>query len=325
MPQQPAAAAPQTERPSWLRRGVILGVLFFLAAGIATLAFWYYAGLTGLFAVSENDLYFIRNVGLIGLLIGGFGLFIAISAFRRSVLPTADLVQATEQVSKGDYNIELQERGPREVRSLARSFNYMVDRVRTREQTRRQLYADVAHALLDPQDPRHDRLLQDWIRLALAENGETLIHPEPGDLVALTHDTLMGLQREVAAREAALRATLPDTPLVAELDPVSFGDIVKALVSHALGRLNTSGGEIRVELSEMRHPAGVRVAVTDNGRAPSQAEADCLMTTLRANPSTGSGLELPLARTLVEALGGEISAVSSGEWDLTVAFFIPFS
>ncbi|MGB8644621.1 MAG: HAMP domain-containing sensor histidine kinase [Anaerolineae bacterium] len=322
---QPAVPIPKKEQSGWLQRGVIAGILFFMAVAVATLAFWYYAATTGLFALSDTDLYFIRNIGLIGLLIGGLGLFIAISAFRRALLPAADLLQAAEQVANGDYNIELQERGPRELRSLTRMFNYMVNRLRAHEETRRHLYAEVARVLLDSQDPRHSRLIHDWSRLALAENGEMLLHPEPSDLVALARDTLMTLHKEVSAHGATLRATLPNTPLIAELDPVSFSETLAALVIHALGRLNVNGGEIRVELSEVRRPPGVRVAVTDNGRAPTPAELDALSTTLRAAPSTGSGLEMPLARTLIEAQGGEISALNSGEWDLTVAFFLPFS
>ncbi len=322
---QAAAPEPKRERSSWLQRAVILGTVFVLTVSAATLVFWYYAVTTSAFALAETALYFIRNVGLIGLLIGGILLFAVISAFRRSILPTADLMQAVEQLAGGDYDIELQEQGPREMRSLTRTFNYMVDRLRSREQARRRMFADVARIVQipHPEDPIQARLIKDWSRLVLAENGELVLHPEPTDLVILTRNTLMNLVPEVGARGATIRGILPNSPLIAELDPVAYSEILTCLVLNGLGRLGPEG-EIRVEVNEMRRPAGVQVKVADNGRTPTPGEMECLFTTLRTAPTIGSGLELPLARTLVEAQGGTMTARSEGENNLTVQFIFLF-
>ncbi len=324
----PGPAAPPSRRqpPGWLRRGTILTTLFVLTVAVATVGFWYYAASTGLLGLSENALYFIRNVGLIGLLIGGAGLFIAISSFQRALLPTADLMEAAEHLAAGDYDIELDERGPRELRSLTRTFNYMVTQLRGREQQRRRLQADIAHAIQSsqPQDARHSRLIRDWNRIALAENGELALHPEPTDLVALIREMMLGLHPQVSVRGVALRATLPPPPLIAELDPLAFGEICKSIIIYSLARLSP-GGEIRLELSTQNRPSALRFAVSDNGHALGASEIECLFVTLQANPPIGSGLELPFARTMIEAQGGAVSAYSKGESDLTIAFLLPFS
>ncbi len=322
---QPAAPPPRRERPSWLRRGTIMATLLVLTVAVATVAFWYYAASTGLFGLSETSLYFIRNVGLVGLLIGGAGLFIAISSFQRALIPTADLMQATEQIATGDFDIELEERGPRELRSLTRTFNYMVDRLRARDQARRRLHADIARALAsNQQESRYPRLIRDWNRMTLAENGEISLHPEPTDLVALIRETMLNLHPQVSVRGLALRANLPPAPLIAELDPLVMSEIVKSLVLYSIARLSP-GGEIRLELSRQTRPTALRLAVLDNGPALNLTEVECLFETLQSGSPVGSGLELPLARSLIVAQGGAVSAYSREDSGLTIAFLLPLS
>ena len=116
-------------------------------------------------------------------------------------------MEAADRVAAGDYEARVQERGPREVRRLGRSFNEMAERLGTNELRRRQLLADVAHelrtplsviqanleALLDglyPIDEAHlrrvleetatmSRLLTDLQTLSTAEAGALALHREP--------------------------------------------------------------------------------------------------------------------------------------------------
>ena len=296
-----------------------------LGAAGATLAFWYYAAVTGELNLADTALYFIRNIGLVGLLLGGTGLLLVLDAFRRAAVPTAGLLEALERATSGDYGFELQERGPHELRTVARALNRLLDHLRNEQAAQGKMQAAVARALQGTacDDPRHARLIQDWSRLALAENGELLLHPEPVDLGEVTQNTLASLHPEMSARGVAVRATVPAKPLVAELDPVSFGDALGAIILHSLGRTGC-GTEMRVDLSESKQPAGVRVQVTDNGRVPAEKEMELLLSEFRADAPVGSGLELPLARTLLEAQGGELSARAEGESGFTVAFFLPF-
>src|SRR2546421_6813792 len=67
--------------------------------------------------------------------------------FRRTALPLQDVMDAADRVAAGDYDVQLREDGPPEVRQLARSFNEMTLRLGEAEQRRRELLADLAHEL----------------------------------------------------------------------------------------------------------------------------------------------------------------------------------
>ena len=71
-------------------------------------------------------------------------------AGRRFASPVVDVMEAADRVAAGDYETRVEERGPREVQRLGRSFNAMTERLGSNEARRRQLLADVAHELRTP-------------------------------------------------------------------------------------------------------------------------------------------------------------------------------
>src|SRR5215471_11346946 len=75
---------------------------------------------------------------------------VAARGARRTARPIDEVMGAAERVASGDYSARVQPGGPREVRSLARSFNAMAERLESNERIRRQLFADVAHELRTP-------------------------------------------------------------------------------------------------------------------------------------------------------------------------------
>ncbi len=324
-------------RRSWPQLGIILGVLLVLTVSVATLAFWFVVATSGVIYLSENALYFIRNIGLIGLMFGGLGLFIAVSAFRRAALPTADLLEATGHVSAGDYNIEVAERGPREIRALTREFNGMVNQLRNRETSRRQLHAALARELqarLDaalapnpatPPEPdsvqRLGGLIRDWHTLALAENGELVIYREPTDIAALVRNVLTARHPEASVRGVTLRAAIPEPPPTVQVDPTRLAQTLTGLVNHALAR-SSAGNAVQVEIAESK-PECLTIAVNDQGRAFTPDEFPRLYTRLGLADSTTTGLELLLVKKLVELQDGEISVTSDAEHGTTFTIALP--
>src|SRR6266545_3315611 len=99
----------------------------------------------------------LRRVGLIVFAL--FGLTFLASALavaavgrtaRRMAGPMAEVMEAADRVAGGDYGVRVDERGTPEMRRLARSFNAMTERLRTNEDHRKDLFADVAHELRTP-------------------------------------------------------------------------------------------------------------------------------------------------------------------------------
>ena len=137
---------------------------------------------------------------------------LVLSAFylRRMSMPFDDLLDASNKVAEGDFSARVEERGPREVRSLARGFNSMASRLQVNDQQRRAMLADVSHelrtpltiiqgnieAILDGVYPADEarlksileetqilsRLIEDLRTLALAESGALNLKHESTDI-----------------------------------------------------------------------------------------------------------------------------------------------
>ena len=61
-----------------------------------------------------------------------------------------DLIEASERVEAGEVGTQVEVRGPREVRAMARAFNAMSARLAADAEARRRLLADVSHELRTP-------------------------------------------------------------------------------------------------------------------------------------------------------------------------------
>src|SRR3970282_2024824 len=92
----------------------------------------------------------IQPVGIIALMIGAGVLVFAGRALRHTAGPLRDMMDAARGRADGDSSARVRERGPREVRALARAFNSMAKRLQATDEQRRNLLADVTHELRTP-------------------------------------------------------------------------------------------------------------------------------------------------------------------------------
>ena len=267
-----------------------------------------------------------------------FVLFLAlIRSLRLLALPLRDLIDAAQRVEAGDLTPRVRERGPRELRALARAFNSMLDRLRRSDRQRRQLLADVTHELrtpvavlqgnlegmLDgvyPADVEHltplleetrmlARLIDDLRTLSLAESGVLVLHREPTDLEVLISDVIAAFRAQGEASGVALHLEIPeDIPLV-EIDPLRLREVMVNLVANAL-RHTPRGGEVRISAS--LDSGRLRLSVADNGTGIAPEDLPHIFERFyKTADSSGSGLGLAIARNLVLAHGGEIAAESA--------------
>lgn len=271
-----------------------------------------------------------------------------LGGLRRSVGGMAELIEAAGRVEAGEVGTQVRERGPGEMRALARAFNAMSIRLAETDEQRRRLLSDVSHELrtpltviqgsiegiLDgvyPADEAHlapildeahllQRLVDDLRTLASAEAGRLSLHREPTDLAQLTADVVDGFRAQadtVGVRLSITAATLPP----AHVDPERLRQVLSNLVANAL-RYTPAGGEINITLAGT--DAGVRIDVTDTGRGMAPAELDRIFERFyRSDDSRGSGLGLPIARELVRAHGGEVRATSRDGGGTTITVTLP--
>lgn len=271
----------------------------------------------------------------------GVGFLSIIGRRLRSMsAPFSDLVNAAERVTGKDFTARVDEKGPREVRSLARAFNSMAASLETRDRERRKLFSDVSHELrtpltviqgnvegmldgLYPRDETHlnaileqsrvlSRLVDDLRTLAQAESGSLALRKEPTDLVVLVSDVAAGFQSQ--AQEAGVEikvAPVSEMPLI-DLDPVRLREVLANLIANAL-RYSPSGGEVMIELgrTNQKKESAQIVTVSDRGKGiPAEDLPHVFDRFYKTRDSSGLGLGLSIARNLVEAHGGSITVAN---------------
>jgi signal transduction histidine kinase len=267
-------------------------------------------------------------------------LFIGFVAFgraiRRTARPIGEVMDAAARVAEGDYAARASVHGPSEVRDLALAFNRMAERLESNERRRRNLLADVAHELRTPlavirgrvegmldgvyePDQEHlaliaeetgvmGRLLDDLQLLSKAEAGVLELHRErlePGELVEAAE---AAHRTESERLGVSLRTEVEPTLPAIDVDRVRIGQVLSNLVSNAL-RHTPRGGTITI--SAERDGEGVALVVTDTGEGIASEELPHVFDRFAKSPeSRGVGLGLAIAKSLVEAHGGSISARS---------------
>jgi two-component system sensor histidine kinase BaeS len=280
------------------------------------------------------------------LVLGGVALMRGVRGFAG---PVGDVMEAADRVAEGDYSARIEERGPREIRRLGRSFNEMTERLQTNEERRRNLLADVTHelrtplaviqanleGLLDgvyPSDPAHlalvlnetkmmSRLLDDLQTLSTAEAGALRLHREIVAPGALVGEVVAGFQAAATDAGVSLEARVPQGLPRISVDRLRIAEVFTNLLSNAV-RHTPRGGSIVVEVSDAG--GAVAFSVSDTGRGIPANELDHVFDRFaKAADSEGAGLGLAIAKSLVVAHRGEIGVTSAHGKGTTVRFSVP--
>jgi signal transduction histidine kinase len=262
-------------------------------------------------------------------------------AYRRFSRPVGDLLDAAEQVATGDYGVDVEVRGPRELRLLTETFNEMAARLAANEEQRRRFLADITHELrnplavlqseieaqLDGVHPRDDHhvaslleetrrlghLVDDLHTLALAETGRLVLQQEAVAFGALVDEVVGRHEARARQRNVALRPSIASGLPKAWVDPARVRQVLDNLLANAI-RHTPAGGEVLVEVSTLPAPGSgdgpvVRCRVTDAGPGFREDQLGQVFERFKpAGDSRGSGLGLSIARDLVRAHGGTIDA-----------------
>jgi two-component system sensor histidine kinase BaeS len=284
-----------------------------------------------------------------------FVLFVVLVVFglrrlvRATAIPVGDLVEAAGRLEAGEVGAQVDERGPAEVRALARAFNSMSARLAETDAQRRRLLSDVSHelrtpltviqgnleAIIDgvyPADDAHlapileearllGRLVDDLRTLASAEAGALSLERESIDLAQLARDIVAGFRAQADAAGVALMLEAPG-PTRAEADPERLRQVLANLIANAL-RATPRGGTISVAVGP-EPSGGAAIAVTDTGAGMDRAELERIFERFyRSAESRGSGLGLPIAREIIRAHGGSIEATSQPGAGTTMRVRLP--
>jgi signal transduction histidine kinase len=166
-----------------------------------------------------------------------------------------------------------------------------------------------------------EHLIDDLRTLTLAEAGSLVLHRERTDLGALLNDVAASYRSQADQSGVSLTVTVPDDLPPLDIDPARIREVVANLLSNALRHTPRDG---TVEVSAARADDMVAVTVHDTGSGIPADQLDRIFDRFyRAPDSPGSGLGLPIAKSLIEAHGGTISAVSEPTTGTTIRVTLP--
>ena len=269
--------------------------------------------------------------------------------FQRMAVNLGEFVDAAGRIEAGDYGVQVAERGPRELRTLARAFNAMSTRLATADRNRRSFVADLTHELrtplaiirgqaegigdgVYPGDQAHvtpildaaaslDSLVDALATMTLADVGSLTLKREAVDVPVLVTSSLTAFQSAANAASVRLVADLePDLPAI-DADPARIRGVLGNLLSNAI-RYTPSGGTVTA--SAARTGDAVTFAVRDTGQGiPSELRPRIFERFVKGPGSPGSGLGLAIAKDVVSAHGGTIEALSDPGKGTEIRFTLP--
>lgn len=168
-----------------------------------------------------------------------------------------------------------------------------------------------------------NRLIEDLLDVSRAANGGITLIRAPLDLRDLALRAERMLQPLARDRGLSLSFTLPDAPVPVHADGDRVLQVLSNLVGNAL-KFTPQGGRVEVAVEGGRGCA--RVSVRDTGVGIAADELEQVFDPFRQagdGDRRGVGLGLPIARGIVEAHGGRISAASEPGAGSRFTFTLP--
>jgi signal transduction histidine kinase len=253
-----------------------------------------------------------------------------------------ELTTATKELAKGKLGHQVEVRSRDEMGDLARSFNQMSAEMARSNQLRKQMTADIAHDLRTPlsvilgytesfsdgkleatpetftvmhREAQHlNGLIEDLKTLSSADAGELPLSYQEISPDTLLRRTAEAYRVKAEQKDITLRViSESDLPQIL-VDVERMAQVLGNLMSNAL-RYTPPGGEITLSAGEVERE--IRISITDTGAGISPEDLPYVFErsyrgdTIRRQTEGETGLGLSIAKSLVEAQGGEISVESS--------------
>ena len=289
---------------------------------------------------------------LVGLLAA---VVLSVGMARLLASPMEALTRAVRRLERGDEVQRIDTSVGGEVGALAEAFNSLAASLARVEQLRQNMVSDIAHELrtpltsirgyleaiqdgiVEPNDETlatiHQEMLQltrlvdDLQELSLAEAHQLHLDREEVDLVELAEWEVRAFLPQGTTQSIELKLDAPASIPTITVDAGRIRQVLGNLIRNALAH-TPSGGEIVVGVRQREGDAILTVSDTGTGIAPADLESIFerfyRVDKSRARRGGGTGLGLTIARELVRAHGGTISAQSVVGKGTTFSINLPF-
>lgn len=275
----------------------------------------------------------------------------AVLLLRGILAPLDGLTRTAHEVAAGDLTARAEETGVAETDELARSFNLMADNVESLFDARRQLVAWASHDLRTPlaamramleaiedgvstsdeylpeirgQVDRLSQLVDDLFELAMIDAAALSLELDEVRVGDLVNGCVLGFEGQARAAGISLSADVPRPERVVRCAPEKIERVVMNLLVNALRHTPRDGSvAIRVTDADTR----VTFSIEDSGVGLPEGDPERLFDRFHRGDESrqgdGAGLGLAIARGLIEAHGGTISAHNRAEGGAAFEFELP--
>ncbi|MEN8234956.1 MAG: HAMP domain-containing sensor histidine kinase [Actinomycetota bacterium] len=275
---------------------------------------------------------------LISVLVGAVAAAIVAGIVTRLLTRPVEAIRTTtHSLAEGNYEERVSEPAVEELADLARDVNALASALESTELNRAQLISDVAHELRTPltsidgyvegaadgvftsdemlvsvteETRRMRRLVDDLSLLSRAQEGSLDLHRGETEIAALVDQVSRHIRPQFEEEGVALVVT--GGPGTAMVDETRLGRVLTNLLGNALGHTARDG---TVAVDTAFDASGVRITVSDDGDGiPSEDLPHVFDRFYRGSTTarSGTGIGLAIARSIVDAHDGTLTAASEG-------------
>jgi signal transduction histidine kinase/ABC-type uncharacterized transport system substrate-binding protein len=142
------------------------------------------------------------------------------------------------------------------------------------------------------------------------------------DVNAVVRDVVSFVRSDAIVRKISMQVDLdPGLPMVIA-DRVQLQQVLLNLLMNAFDALG-SAGERRTTVTTRKADTAIEVSVKDSGHGIPAADLERIFDRFYTTKSSGLGMGLSIARSLIEAQGGRLSAANNSEGGATLTFTVP--
>jgi two-component system, OmpR family, heavy metal sensor histidine kinase CusS len=278
---------------------------------------------------------------------------------RRGIRPVEEMATTARHITSTNLRERISAEGyPFELASLAATFNEMLDGLEESFERISRFSADIAHDLRTPvnnirgetevalararsvdeyrdvvgscleEAVRLSELISDLLFLARAESPLTHLRREPVDVGELLNGVCEYYEASAADNGIALRTSLTEKPVIAEIDRTLIQRAVGNLISNAVAHTPAGGS---VVLGADAETASIRIEVADTGVGiPAEAlprvfDRFYRVDSSRSKASGGTGLGLAIVQSIMVLHGGKAEIASQPGRGTRVTLRMPTS
>lgn len=275
---------------------------------------------------------------LVSILVGAVAAAVVAWVMTRILTrPVEDIRRTTHSLAQGNYTERVAEPSITELAELAGDVNELAAALEDTETTRAQLVSDVAHELRTPltsingyvegaadgvftydemlvavtdETRRMRKLVDDLSLLSRAQEGVLTLDKTDADISALVATVADRLRPQFESAEVDL--VVRGEEVHAQVDAGRISQVFTNMIGNALGH-TPAGGTVTIDTTGT--PTGVQVTIVDDGDGIRAEDLPHIFDRFYRGTTTertGTGIGLAIARSIIDAHGGNVEATSDG-------------